>query len=66
MAFRPHLTIARLKSLKDKIRFAELLESCRQNSPEQKIKAKEIIFYESQTRPGGPIYTPQAIYALQE
>lgn len=66
MAFRPHLTIARLKSLNDKKRFVELVGSWRQNSPEQKIKVSGMIFYQSQTRPGGPIYTPQAIFNLQE
>jgi len=66
LAFRPHLTIARLKSLNDKTRFSELVESVRENAPMQKIKATEITFYESQTKPGGPIYKPQAIFKLQD
>ena len=66
LAFRPHLTIARLKSLEDKKRFSELVESWRQNSPEQNIRVTEITFYESQTKTGGPVYKPMAIFKFRE
>lgn len=55
--FRPHLTIGRIKNLKQKNELKELLEKYRDHEF-QKIQIKEVIFYESILTPRGPIYKP--------
>jgi len=53
--FRPHLTIARTKFLKDKNQLKELINKyCQLDIQDTEIK--EIIFYESKLTAKGPIY----------
>lgn len=53
--FSPHLTIGRIKYLRDKQKLKELIEEYREKIF-QKIEVKEIIFYESLLKSQGPEY----------
>jgi len=55
--FSPHLTIGRVKYLKDKTALKELIERY-QNQKIQKVTVNEVILYESILLPSGPIYKP--------
>jgi RNA 2',3'-cyclic 3'-phosphodiesterase len=55
--FRPHLTLARIKGIRDKNRFVNLVKSV--GSAEiQPVGMENIVFYESILRPQGPLYIP--------
>ncbi len=54
-AFKPHLTVARIKHLGDKTHFYKALEKC-ETDDEQVVTVKEIIFYESILKRTGPQY----------
>ncbi|WP_423129286.1 RNA 2',3'-cyclic phosphodiesterase [Gaoshiqia sp. Z1-71] len=62
-AFRPHLTLARIKQLKDRAHFDRVL-----NRPErresQEVQVTEIIFYESILKATGPVYEPLVKFPL--
>jgi RNA 2',3'-cyclic 3'-phosphodiesterase len=55
--FRPHLTLARIKSLRNRPHFYRVTESLRKKSI-QSFTAEEIVLFESVLRPGGPVYNP--------
>ena len=55
--FTPHLTLARIKSLKDRETLKILLEKYR-DTEFQKNRFDEVIYYESILHPGGPEYIP--------
>jgi len=62
--FKPHLTIGRMRKIKD----LNLLKEIIQNSVGQvfqQIKVEEIIFYESITTPDGPVYKVLSAHPLQ-
>ena len=52
----PHLTLGRVKSLRDKVLFQRTLDRYRDLSSEERVM-QEIILYESVLRPQGPVYT---------
>jgi len=55
--FKPHLTLARIKFIKNKTAFYSLVNN--QNPDEiQSINVSEIIFYQSILNPDGPVYKP--------
>lgn len=53
--FKPHLTLARIKFLKNKKGFYEAVEKYRDTFM-QNAKINEIIFYQSVLKPEGPVY----------
>lgn len=53
--FVPHLTLARIKFLKDKTHFFNLVKS-EAETEIQNFTAKQIILYESILQPSGPVY----------
>lgn len=53
--FNPHLTLGRIKYLKNKARFYETVEEYR-NQFIQQVKIDEIIYYQSILTPDGPEY----------
>jgi 2'-5' RNA ligase len=55
--FRPHLTLGRIKFLKDKKRFYQFVEKYK-NEVVQVVPVSEIIFYQSILKPQGPEYIP--------
>jgi len=55
--FRPHLTIGRIKWIKDILVLEEMVKLYK-NQEIQRAGINEIIFYESILRPGGPEYIP--------
>ena len=55
--FRPHLTLGRIKHLKDQSALKNLMDKY-QNSEIQKVAVNEIIIYESILKPTGPLYKP--------
>lgn len=61
--FRPHLTIGRIKNLKDKDLLISLLDEF-QNSEIQKVPVGEVILYESILFHTGPVYKPLIICKL--
>ncbi len=63
--FVPHLTIGRIKEIRDKRNFQEVLDMYREhNSGEQTIH--ELVLYESILRREGPEYIPIHSYKLKE
>jgi RNA 2',3'-cyclic 3'-phosphodiesterase len=60
--FHPHLTLARVKFVKDKEKFKELLKSLKVEGPEFDIKDFKLI--RSELKPEGPEYTDLAVYKL--
>jgi RNA 2',3'-cyclic 3'-phosphodiesterase len=55
--FKPHLTIARIKDLKDKENLQKLTQKYA-NIPFQDVTISEIVYYESVLLPSGPLYKP--------
>ncbi|MFW6246309.1 MAG: RNA 2',3'-cyclic phosphodiesterase, partial [Tangfeifania sp.] len=53
--FNPHLTLGRIKYLKDKSRFYQTMEEYR-NSFIQQVEINEIIYYQSILKPAGAEY----------
>jgi 2'-5' RNA ligase len=62
--FSPHLTLARLKFLKDKRNFYNAIDKYR-DTDIQSIVIHEIILYQSILKPAGPIYKPLEIFRLE-
>jgi 2'-5' RNA ligase len=63
--FKPHLTLGRIKYLKDKNTLLELLKNY-QTCQFQEIPINQITLFKSQLTPSGPIYTPLANFELQQ
>jgi 2'-5' RNA ligase len=61
--FRPHLTIGRIKSVKDTENLKTVLEKYR-DTEFQKIEINEVILFESILLQTGPIYKPLGKYPL--
>ena len=55
--FSPHLTIARIKGIKDKNNLQKLIQNYA-NIPFQDVTVSEIMYYESILLPAGPHYKP--------
>ncbi|RIJ46840.1 RNA 2',3'-cyclic phosphodiesterase [Maribellus luteus] len=63
-AFRPHLTLGRIKHLGNRNRFCSIVDDL----PEalyQRVKVSEFIFYQSILRPEGPVYQPIETFQLK-
>lgn len=58
--FSPHLTLARIKNIKDRDVLEGLMKEYREYFY-QKSRMKKLIYYESILRPGGPEYHPLKI-----
>ena len=63
--FKPHLTIARIKDLKDKENLQKLIQKYT-NIPFQDVTISEIVYYESVLLPSGPLYKPLHIVRLEK
>ena len=61
--FKPHLTLGRVKSLRDTENLKILLESYR-DVQFQIVQVSEVILYESILMQNGPIYKPLGIYRI--
>jgi 2'-5' RNA ligase len=55
--FRAHLTLGRVRSLKDIQRFYTTIESMRE-SFSHRVLLDRLVFYRSELGSGGPVYTP--------
>jgi 2'-5' RNA ligase len=62
--FLPHLTLGRVKEIKQKEKLGILLEKYR-NVSFGKVNVTEILFYESVLKPEGPDYIPLARFPLR-
>lgn len=62
--FNPHLTLARIKFLKDKKRFYQAVERHHYVSSKP-VTISEIIFFESHLEPKGPVYRQLARFPLK-
>jgi len=62
--FKPHLTLGRIKNLKNKPKFFKLVESFKDKAF-QKFTANQIILFESTLRPSGPVYKPIEKFILK-
>ncbi len=62
--FSPHLTIARIKHIKDKKLLKKFLDDYH-NMEFQKVHVNEVILYESILLQSGPVYKPLARFNLQ-
>lgn len=62
--FSPHLTLARIKFLKNKKRFYQAVENYRHTFL-QPVTISEIIFYQSILNPVGPVYKPLEVLKLR-
>lgn len=56
-AFKPHLTLARIKFIKNKRQFYSLVENA-DSTNFQPVNVNEIIYYQSILKPSGPEYIP--------
>ncbi len=63
--FKAHLTLARIQTAPDARLLQGALESCGAYAP-QPFPAAEMVLFQSDLRPQGPIYTPLARAALGE
>ena len=61
--FRPHLTLGRIKFIKDVNALKSALEKY-YDIPIQQVHVEEVILYESILKPTGPIYKPIGIFKL--
>jgi 2'-5' RNA ligase len=61
--FNPHLTLGRIKNIKDKEKLKTLIVNYR-NLEIQKQEIREVILYESVLLPAGPVYKPLGKFAL--
>jgi 2'-5' RNA ligase len=61
--FKPHLTLGRIKHLKNTEVLKTLIEEY-QNSEIQKVAVNEVILYESILLPTGPLYKPVSKFSL--
>jgi RNA 2',3'-cyclic 3'-phosphodiesterase len=61
--FNPHLTLGRIKNIKDKEVLKSLLNGF-QNKEIQKVAVNEVILYESILLPAGPVYKPIGKFKL--
>jgi len=55
--FKPHLTLGRIKFIKDKNKFYSLVKKFEETKI-QRVNVSEIIFYQSILKPSGAIYRP--------
>lgn len=62
--FKPHLTLGRIKFLKNKTKFFRLVESLK-DKEFQKFSASQIILFESRLQPSGPVYKPIEKFILK-
>jgi 2'-5' RNA ligase len=56
-AFRPHLTLGRIRSLKDLNTYHRIIDSMDQH-PLGMVKVDRMVYYRSLLGAGGPVYTP--------
>ncbi len=61
--FRPHITLGRIKFIKDPDLLKAALERY-QDTHFQKVYVKEVILYESILKPTGPVYKPLGKFGL--
>jgi len=61
--FRPHITIGRIKFLRDPGVLRTAIEKYK-DSGIQKVNVTEVILYESILKPAGPVYKPIGIFKL--
>lgn len=61
--FVPHISIARIKRLKDKSRFRRVLEECRPKGT-QEVRVSEVVLYQSFLHKDGPVHKPLATYSF--
>ncbi len=61
--FRPHITIGRIKSLRDPGALRSAVEKYK-DSGIQKVNVQEVILYESILKPAGPVYKPIGIFKI--
>lgn len=61
--FSPHITLARIKYVKDKSLLMETLERY-SDTDFQDVDVKEVILFESILRPEGPLYKKSGIFRL--
>lgn len=62
--FNPHLTLARIKYLRDRNSFYQLVQKYNYKISES-VAVNEIIFYQSILKPAGPFYKELAVFPLQ-
>lgn len=62
--YNPHLTLARIKFLKNKKRFFEAVEKYR-NIPLQQSTVTEFIFFQSKLNPSGAVYHELVVFPLE-
>jgi RNA 2',3'-cyclic 3'-phosphodiesterase len=61
--FNPHLTLARIKFIKNKKRFFEAINNYRDLTLQQST-VTEIIFFQSNLNPSGPVYHELAVFPM--
>ena len=61
--FNPHLTLARIKFLRNKKVFYQMVEKYKNDFMQQLI-VRELVFYQSILNPSGPVYKPLAVKKL--
>lgn len=62
--FRPHLTLGRIKEIQDMEKLEALLDEY-QDQEFQKVQVKDLFYYQSVLKPGGPVYQSLRNYKLK-
>jgi len=63
--FRPHLTLGRIKYIKNKSRFYALVEKLKETEF-QNVEVDEIVFFQSVLKPHGPVYKSLKTVVLKQ
>jgi 2'-5' RNA ligase len=63
-SYKPHLTLARIKFLKNKKDFYQLVDQYK-SIEFQVMPVNEVIFYQSVLKPAGPVYHPLKTISLK-
>lgn len=63
--FSPHLTLGRVRSLKNKSQLISAIEKEKDFTSQSKVSVNKIILFQSTLTPKGPIYTPLKEFPLQ-
>jgi 2'-5' RNA ligase len=63
--FRPHITLGRIKNIKDNQNLKQVLDKYSKAEP-QTVSVKEVILFESILKQTGPVYRPLANFSLNQ
>jgi len=64
--YSPHLTIARIKKLRDSNGFHKIISDAKAAGFSQELELDRVILYKSELKPYGAVYTPLSVFMLKK